>query len=72
MNNRETEELNPTDTERLDWLEGDESKSVVRIGKYWYTRIDWGMPHIRRKNIREAIDAAIVKEKTFKQLKKGK
>lgn len=46
------------DAERLDWMEADKGVCVTHLGKTWYARDDYGLPHHRAPTLREAIDAA--------------
>ena len=46
------------DTMRLDWLDADEGRCVLHLGKSWYTRPSYGLPYRKRASLREAIDAA--------------
>lgn len=48
-----------TDTARLDMLESDKMMRVFKIGKTWYWKPAYGMPHRKAKTLREAIDAAL-------------
>jgi hypothetical protein len=46
------------DAQRLDFLDSTHGKHVVELGGRWYTRANYGMPIKKRKNLRDAIDAA--------------
>lgn len=45
------------DARRLAWFEEDAGSSVFKLGKSWYARKSYGMPHRRHKSMRDAIDA---------------
>ncbi len=47
------------DAERLDWLEETPSSDVLKIGKTWYSRAGYQMPHRKHATLRVAIDAAM-------------
>ena len=47
------------DVVRMNWLDTDGGMCVFHIGKTWYTRPSYGLPHRKRTNLRAAIDAAI-------------
>ena len=42
----------------LDWMEADKGTRVTNLGKTWYARDDYGLPHHRAPTLREAIDTA--------------
>lgn len=47
------------DAARMDWLEGDGTAQVFKIGSTWYCRDGYGKPHRRAESLRTAIDAAM-------------
>lgn len=46
------------DTAMLDWMDADGGKQVFHFGTAWYTRDNYGLPHRKQKNLRDAIAAA--------------
>lgn len=46
------------DATRLDWLDKDGGVHTFKIGRNWYARNAYGMPHHKAPSLRAAIDAA--------------
>jgi hypothetical protein len=51
------------DTKRIDLMDKDAGERVVNLGANWYTRQSYGQPYRKHKNLRAAIDAAMVAQK---------
>ena len=47
------------DTARLNFLEDTARCHILSIGANWYSRKDYGQPHMKHKTLRRAIDFAM-------------